>query len=211
MAGDDRKTFFGVLKREFASMLRADGFTGSGTTYRRAVGPVIQTIWIQSSRYGGECCVNLGVHLTFLPMVLDEAPDIRTITEPDCEFRCRLVCEGETDHWWPFGTTQDEAEMSVVDLVQTYRDYGAPYFAAWAEFPGRFIDLTVDQLTQGSKLPFPVHTTDLRAALAMARIHAHLGNLETSRSFAAFGLANLGKATGLRRSFEEMLTMNHEG
>jgi hypothetical protein len=85
------------LKRKLAPLLRGHGFSGSGVNFRRHVGDVIQVLNIQGSRYGGSCCVNLAVHLTFLPTVLGDPPDAKKITESLCEFRKRLAPDGEFD------------------------------------------------------------------------------------------------------------------
>ena len=82
------------LKIKLAPLLRGHGFSGSGVNFRRHVGDVIQVLNIQGSRYGGSCCVNLAVHLTFLPTVLGDAPDPKKITESLCEFRKRLAPDG---------------------------------------------------------------------------------------------------------------------
>lgn len=68
MAADGKKEFFGLLKDRFARALWQAGFKGSGQTFRRVQGEVINAINIQVNKYGGSVAVNLGLHLTFLPV-----------------------------------------------------------------------------------------------------------------------------------------------
>lgn len=206
MSNEERQRFQDALGRTLLPMLRADGFTGSGQTMRRLITPVIQVINIQGSRYGGSCCVNLGLHLQFLPTSLGEVPKFKTFTEPLCWFRRRLAQENESDHWWEYGSSEAEACSSASDLVATYSERGAPHFARWTEFPGRFLEVTVERLAQGDHGCLPARLTAVSAALAMARIHAHLANADLARAFASFGLANLGRATGLTSGFDEVLS-----
>ena len=56
-----------MLKHNLAPLLRSDGFKGSGKTFRRFENELIHVVNIQGSRYGSMCCVNLAVHLSFLP------------------------------------------------------------------------------------------------------------------------------------------------
>jgi hypothetical protein len=211
MGNDDRKAFFRVLSRILGPELRAQGFAGSGTTYRRLIDPAIHVVNIQGSRYGGECCVNLGVHLRFLPTSLGDLVDPKRISEPNCEFRTRLADHGESDHWWPYGDTECEAERSAEDVLEMFGRRGAPYFAKWSDFPGRFIDLTVADVARGETSKLPGHLLELRAALAMARIHLHMQNREMAREFALFGLSSLGRATGLKHAFDEILSCTTDG
>lgn len=58
---DAYKRFHDILRIDLVPLLRSDGFKRSGTTFRRITGEVIHIVNIQGSRYGGECCVNLGL------------------------------------------------------------------------------------------------------------------------------------------------------
>src|SRR5262249_2077535 len=64
---DAYERFHQLLKRDFLPLLRGDGFKGSGNTFRRLKGDRIDIINVQGSRYGGQCCVNLAAHFSFLP------------------------------------------------------------------------------------------------------------------------------------------------
>ena len=180
------------LKTRLAPMLRAEGFAGSGVTFRRQTGVVIQVLTVQGSNYGDSCCINLGTHLTFLPTTMDEPPDPKNITESLCEFRRRLAPEGQSDRWWSYGSDRREASASVEDLVGLTRRLGLPFFERFREFPGAFERVTPEQLASGDFSMLPGGVTAGQGALAMARIAAHLGQASRARDFAQVGMASLG-------------------
>jgi hypothetical protein len=206
MATDERKLFLGALREVLGPQLRADGFRGSGANYRRFRDPVIQIINVQGSRDGGECCVNLGVHLAFLPTVAGQPPDPRKLTESECEFRRRLTPEGLQDQWWSYGWDEPSSKESATRLAALFREYGKPHLDAWSAFPGLYAAVTVDDLEVRRLGALPGWQTSARAALAFARVHAHLNRRERAREFAEWGLKHLGRATALQPELERLLS-----
>ena len=49
------------IRDHLAPVLRNDGFSGSGRTFRRVLGDLIHLCSVQGSRHGGELAVNLGI------------------------------------------------------------------------------------------------------------------------------------------------------
>jgi hypothetical protein len=184
--------FRAQLKERLNPLLRGVGFFGSGTTFRRLSDDVIRLVHVQGSRYGGSCCVNLAMHLTFLPTVLGDPTDPKKITEPLCEFRKRLAPDGRSDHWWDYGATEQEAAASVESLVDLFRRVALPHFERFRTFPGPFAGITPQVIISGDFRLLPGNMTAARAALVMARISAHLGQQGQAREFAEVGLASLG-------------------
>ena len=116
-----KEIFFNILKEEFAPRLRNIGFKGSGQNFRRLNGEIINTINIQGHKYGGSCAVNLGLHLSFLPVNWsDQLPDVKTIKEVDCEFRKRLAPKNKGDYWWKYTGLIDSTEKKARHLIETY-------------------------------------------------------------------------------------------
>src|SRR5215471_4199171 len=69
--------------RDFLSpVLESDGFFGSGRTFRRMSGDLIQVVQVQGSPYGGKFAVNLGIQPASIP---DVAGEERSMVGP-----CRL-------------------------------------------------------------------------------------------------------------------------
>jgi len=213
-----KEGFFNCLKSEFAPKLRTLGFNGSGQNFRRIREEVIHILNIQVNKYGGSCCVNLGLHLTFLPVAGGtRLADPKQLRVTSCEFRWRLTPPGASDYWWgyeegasahlPFGMEGgiDQGPIKKArHLIGTYEAFGEPQFQSV---------MTVEAVSQlfqpedisGSK-ELPLYSFTLaRGALTMARIHSYLGDKELARQFARVGLENIGKAKALRIEFENLL------
>ncbi|KAF0176807.1 MAG: hypothetical protein FD161_2751 [Limisphaerales bacterium] len=204
---ENRKQFLAQIKQVFAPVLKADGFTGSGSTYRRVAGDVIHVVALQGSASGGKCCVCLGIHLSFLPGQGSlTPPDPKMIEESDCEFRTRLALPGQSDAWWPYGATEQEARESAESIRALYQQVGAPFFRRFSTFPDDFIRVTPPMLAVEGELPFPPGCTFVRLALALARIAQRVGRIEDARQFAEVGLARVGPATSLKLAFRQIIT-----
>jgi hypothetical protein len=197
--------FHQLLKRDFSPLLRADGFKGSGKTFRRVKGERIDVINVQGSRYGGQGCVNLAVHFFFLPSEGGgRVTDPKKFKEYDCAFRERLHEANEADHWWTYGSSDAEAEVSVASLVDMYRRRGALFFDRFEPFPEVFERIMPAELNAGDFSILPARMTGVYAALTMARIMKHLARQEKSRAFAEVGLQHLGQAVGLKTELERL-------
>jgi hypothetical protein len=203
---DSRKQFLAQIKQVFVPVLKADGFTGSGNTYRRVTGDVIHVLTLQGSVSGGRCCVCLGIHLSFLPGQGSlSAPDPKIIDVPDCEFSSRLTPLGQSDAWWPYGVSEDEARESAESICRLYQQIGAPYFQRFSTFPEDFTRVTPAMLTAGGELPFPSGGTFVQLALALARIAQRVGRVEDARQFAETGLERVGAAVALKPAFRKII------
>jgi hypothetical protein len=204
---NERQPFQSQVKLVLEPVLVADGFRASGTTYRRSLGEVIHVLTLQGSAHGGQCCVSLGIHLTFLPTVGAAktcAPS--KITDPECEFRTRLAPPGDTDFWWSYGTTEHEARTSAESILHRYREVGVPYFQRFSKFPDDFIRVSPAMLASDAPLPFPGRNTEVRRALSLSRIALYTGRVADAHQFAEFGLARVGPAVALKNEFRKILS-----
>jgi hypothetical protein len=202
---DAYKRFHELLKRDFSPLLRADGFKGSGTTFRLIRDEAIQVINIQGSRYGGQCCFNLGLHYSFLPTAGNRPlADPKKLKECECEFRDRVHEAHESDHWWTYGETEAESEANVASLVDMYRRRGAAFFQKFEPFPEVFEKISPSELDAGNLSALPTAMPLGTAALTLARIMNHLRRSDQCRQFAEVGLRHLGRATGLKVELERL-------
>lgn len=195
-----RTEFLQAFRSVVAPVLRADGFTGSGQHVRRVRGEVIHALTLQGSRSGGSACVELGVHLTFLP----DAPDPKKVTAHDCVFRRRLAHPGEHDHWWEYGASGEAAQRSARDLLDTYRTVGRAHFERWAAFPGAFAEITAEPLEAGTA-PSPGGATLATLALTCGYIQLRLGHRQRAVALGELGLRDARDAYMLRYRLEELL------
>ena len=197
--------FHALLKRDFAPLLRDDGFKGSGKTFRRVSGEAIHVVNIQGSKYGGQCCVNLGLHYSFLPTAGGgTVTDPRKVLECQCDFRDRVHEAHVSDHWWTYGTSDAESEASIANLLDTYRRRGAPFFKKFEPFPAIFERIAPAELDAGDLSNLPTKMARLHAAITIARIMLHLGHVDKCRQFAEVGLRHLGPAVGLKSELERL-------
>ncbi len=205
---DDKKIFYAKLTEEFVPLLRQDGFKGSGQNYRRIQGDVIHAINIQNNKYGGSCCVNLGLHFAFLPVCWDgrKLPDLKTIKEADCEFRCRLAPAGKTDYWWKFKGNLffGNTGKSISHLCRTYVEAGRGFFERYNSIETIASALTLEVLENAKYIDVAGGIIPVRGALTMARYYKHIGNNESQKHYAALGLRILGNAKALKNEFESL-------
>ena len=201
---DAYQRFHQLLKRDFAPVPRADGFKGSGAHFRRVEGERIDAVNVQGSRYGGRCCVNLGVHFTFLPSEGGRAVDPKTLKEYECVFRSRLHEAGEADRWWDYGDDDVATEASAASLVDTYKRRAARFFDKFEPFPDVFERVAPADIGGGARAGVVASLAAPKGALTMARVMSHLGHREKCREFAEAGLRHLGVAVGLKAELERL-------
>ena len=202
---DGSERFYQLLKTEFAPLLRAEGFRGSGNTFRRMNGDRIDIVNVQGSQAGGKCCVNLAVHFAFLPSEGGSpVTDPKKLNEYDCTFRDRLFGGSESDHWWAYGASEAEAEVSVARLIDMYQRRAGSFFRRFEPFPAVFERITPAQIDAGDFSKMPAERTRVGAALTMARIMKHLGRPDECREFSIVGLKHLGRAVGLKAELEAL-------
>jgi len=176
------------LRERLSPVLRKGGFRGTGQRYRRAEGEMLHAVTIQGARAGGSCCVELGIHLRFLPSPSGRPVDASKLTSYDCEWRTRLARPGQGNTWWDYGGTLGAARASVADLVATFEAVALPLFGQFESFPGRFAAITPADIQNGAAgLPALVGSVP-RCALAMARVAERLGRPDSRRAFAELGL-----------------------
>lgn len=177
--------FLRQLDDALREVLSANGFDGSNFEYRRQRGVVTSCLMVQKHSSDPRCCVELGVHLSFLPAaggggVIPHSE----MTVMHCEVRKRLTpSDTDADYWWSFA--DPGAPQSVVDTLVSR---GLPFFAGLEEFPGIWSQLSVADLQAGAFIEQLPGMTRVRAALLLARCHAFLGNKTACRQFAAYGL-----------------------
>jgi hypothetical protein len=174
-----------ALRLHLAPVLRADGFKGSGRTYRRTVNGVVQVVNVQGSRWGGSFAINLGLHPLALPIRSDQPADSRKINEIDCVFRRRLR-EDERDQWW----SHDSAESAVVAAraaAEVYRKVGQALLKRQSGPDAPIWTLRPDELDQaGQRLEGFTLYTFRKGALAslMAQIRHASSDVTAARAFA---------------------------
>ena len=202
MATIMKNRFFEMLDGELGPVLQASGFAGQRQEWKRHRDPVVNCVEVQLRSDQTACTVNLGVHLTFLPVGDGSSPvEFDTITEVDCEIQSRLAWSNEPEHWCKF----DSPEESVADLVACFRERGEAYFENFVNFPHPFIDIEPGSLDDDEvSALFPI-MTKVRKILLIARVHEHLGDATNAVRFARLGKEVAGMAVGPKAAFRDIL------
>lgn len=170
------------MKNEFSPKLREVGYQGSGQNFRRVSNETINVVNIQISKYGGSCAVNLGLHFAFLPLNWSaELPVGKKIKEVDCEFRMRLSPKVNHDYWWEYDGLLSSPTRKANHLIETYFNYGEPRFKSLDTVEKFARSLSIDALKMNQEVSVFGIMARPRAALTMARIHQHLGDLNKAK------------------------------
>lgn len=189
-----------AIREHLAPLLRADGFKGSGRRFHRTVGPWIEVLTVQGSRWGASFCVNLAIHYAAAPDVVGAPCEPGKMTEAHCEFRRRLA-EANTDQWWEHGADAASMSTAVRAAAELYVRKGRDYFS---QARRALEELTPLDLVDGRFDLCGFGSTATRTGLALARIRQIEGNTEASRGFARFALENIGSAVALKRELRAL-------
>ncbi len=188
---------------DIGRFLSPHGFERQGLEYRRQVGHVISCLAVQEHSSEPRCCVDLGVHLDFLPVVGGTgAARLEAMSVTDCEIRRRLTPRPDLeDFWW--SSHESGAREGLMAALETQ---GLPFFARLESFPGYWQSISVENLRAGTFTTLLPGVTRIRAALLLARVHAFLGDMTKCRGFAAYGLEIAPAiASGPKMAFKELL------
>lgn len=183
--------------------LREDGFAGSGRTFRRTRDGWVHVVNVQSSRWGGQFAINLGLQPLSVIHVLGELPDPKKITEPLCEFRRRLSDSG-ADQWWAHEPNQESMNTAVEAACNSYITTGRALFAQVCGTRSPFDVVAPEEFAHGNFDFGGFGSTQVRMALVLARLRRAQGRVLESAAFAKVGLAGVGNAVALRLELRQL-------
>ena len=192
-----------AIRTHLVPCLRADGFAGSGSKYRRVVDGWVQVVSVQGARGGGSFAINLAVQPLAVPDVLDNPPDQKKITEELCEFRRRLS-EANSDQWWDHDATEDSMNAAALAAAVVYVNVGRPLLESVSRPNAPLNAVTAEEFERGLFDFSGFGSTKVRMALTLARLRRSQGRTNDAAAFARVGLAHLGSAVALRRELEQL-------
>lgn len=180
------KEFTKQTENVLTPLFLEEGFTEQGIDhYRRYVNPFIHCIWLQERSDMEAMCVNLGVHLDFLPVPgRITTPPITDVIEMECSIRVRLTPNDVFDYWWP----SSSAKKQVTSIKDLYIEKGIPFFEKYTSFPDIFEKIEIDDIKSGEALKILPEKSWIGMAVFLAQIHKHIGNNERAIQFSNFGL-----------------------
>ncbi len=138
----DGHTIKAAWRDHFAPVARAAGFGGSGSTFRRIDGDLIQIVNLQGSSWGHLFYLNLGIH----PLIGCDG-DPRKISANQCLLSRRLVEDGARDGW---RYTDDPASMiaAAQSAAREFVDRALPLFAEQSGPNAPIFSLTMKHFEQ---------------------------------------------------------------
>jgi hypothetical protein len=208
-----------LLTQEFTEMIRSiflpylkeQGFSCQGIkNYRRFQKPFIHCVNLQARSDGKAICVNMGVHLDFLPVSGRlEIPSVDEIKEINCCIRTRLSPMGQSDCWWVADPAMNQVEL----IKQLFQEQGIAFFEKFRLFPDVFGLVTIEDIESGNTMKVFPGKTRVGMAMLLARVNDHIGQKEKSIQFAQYGLRNVGlghpqSGKGLIKPFREIIDRN---
>src|SRR5262245_55907085 len=123
----DGRRFRSALTRQLYPLLRGEGFSGSGTTLRRAQGGVTQCFKLESDGRNGWCYLNQGAHFAFLPSTVP----LSELEEIHCAFRDRIIPPTGPSRGWVYLEDASEIAESVAFMVSEWRLQGHAFLTRY--------------------------------------------------------------------------------
>jgi hypothetical protein len=192
------------IKDHLSPVLKSDGFVGSGRTFRRVSGDLIQVVQVQGSRSGGKFAINLSIQPQSIPDVLGNTPDASKIREELCEFRRRLSGTGRADQWWDHTASKQSMDAAVRAAAAVYASVGRRLFLEQTGPEAPLHKVTPAQFDSGQYSFSGFSSTKVRMARSLALMRQSVGNLVDASAFAGIALANIGAADALRQELEAL-------
>lgn len=191
-----------TIKAIASPVLVGEGFVSADdVTWTRHRPPFMFCIEFQLRSDEVVYCVNLGVHMDFLPDLVKRGGAYDAgFTQADCEIKQRLAPSGESDHWWAIGD-----EVQAFSMLACLKECGVPFFDQFNGLPGPFGSITPETVGDDSAIALLPTMTRVRRILLLARIHEYLGDSERGLEWARFGMKNAGMAVGPKVAFKDII------
>jgi len=205
------KDFTEQVKTILVPYFKEQGFTQSGIDhYRRYIKPFIHCVWLQESSDRKALCVNLGVHLDFLPLCgMISIPKVEDVIQPACDITDRLTPKGQYDYWWP----AEQAKRQVKSIKALFQKEGIAFFERYTSFPDVFESVTIEDIKSGDALKIVPGLSRRGIAMFLACIYEHIGQKEKAVQFSEYGLENIKEANPrhtrpAKKVFEDIICRN---
>ena len=179
------KEFKKYLTKYYSKEIRKQGFKGTGLNYNKQIGHYIHSIQIFPDKWGGQCWVEVGVHLDFIPdsshMTVYAPSKVKTI---DSMIR-KTIGEHGKQKLYLYGRNEEEAKQTIELMLKDIKRIGLSYLCQFSEFPEPFVNLSAEDLQNDTYS----WLEDINVnSLNLARINCYLGNSEKTEEFCRYGL-----------------------
>ncbi|WP_167341885.1 DUF4304 domain-containing protein [Nonlabens sp. SY33080] len=192
-----------IVTKEIAPFLRENKWKGSGFDYNKQTENIVKAIKFQPNRYGGEFCIDLGVHFDFIPIANKVMNKLRAW---DMEIRTRLTPNNESDYWWSFPKNETDQIRLFTEIKELINNKGNTFFDKYTNWENTILKFTSDDITSGNTKEY-FNITSLRTALMLAKMNVHKENWTNAIELSNFGLSEIKGRNGsaLIPEFEEII------
>ncbi len=205
------------ITKYVAPKLRKQGWKGTGWHYRKFTDTnCIFCLSFQPNKYGGECWVEIGVHLDFLKNIGRKDYDLKNITCHSLDIRRRISPDKTENYAWKYKDTDEKNELIIKSIWDTFITDGQEFMDQFNEFPKPFLDIEItdidkrDENYQIKGIPLP---PDVRTAWYLSQVYLYIGETEKAEEFADFGLSRIHGQVGsaLKADLEKIKTVANTG
>jgi hypothetical protein len=179
------KEFKKYLTKYYSPEIRKFGFKGTGLNYNKQLGHYIHSIQIFPDKWGGQCWVEVGAHLDFLPesshMTILKPSKVKTI---DSIIRKTIEDNGKQKIYL-YGRNEEEAKHTIEKMLKDIKRIGLSYLDQFTEFPSPFTNLSAKDLENDTYSWLEDIAVN---SLNLARINCYLRNEEKTQEFCKYGL-----------------------
>jgi hypothetical protein len=205
------KDFTEQVETILVPYFKEQGFAQSGIdNYRRYKKPFIHCIWLQERSDRKALCVNLGVHLDFLPLCgMISISKVEEVIQPACDITDRLTPKSQYDYWWP----AKRAKRQVKSIKALFQKEGIDFFERYTSFPDVFESVTIEDIKSGNASVILPEKTRRGMAMFLARIYEHIGQKEKAVQFSEYGIETIKEANPrhirpTKKAFEDIICRN---
>ena len=192
-----------IITKEISPFLRQKKWKGSGFDYNKQTENVVKAIKFQPNRYGGEFCIELGVHFDFIPIADKEMKKIKT---GDMEIRIRLTPNNKSDYWWNFPKNETEKVKLFTEIKELINNKGNIFFDKYIDWENTILKFTPDDIKKGNTKEY-FNITSLRTTLMLAKMNIYKENWSNAVELSNFGLSEIKgrKGSSLIPEFKEII------
>jgi hypothetical protein len=137
--------FINILNDEFTPLIKSFDFRGSKNNFYKRNSPWIYTINIFKDKYGGNCALNVGIHLDFVENQIDQLPIPSKFTIADCMISKSIEMDNG-NNWYYYGKDRNEGLETVELMASMFKKKAVPFLQKFENYPSPFDKITLSDL-----------------------------------------------------------------
>lgn len=141
--------FIKLLNDRFTPYIKSLGFKGSKNNFYKKVSPWIYTVNIFKDKYGGECTINIGIHLDFIENQLNKLPIPSKFTVLDCIIDKNIAMDNGNS-WYFYGKNENEGIETINIMIDIFEKKGVPFLQKFSNYPIPFSLIKLEDIDNPS-------------------------------------------------------------